>query len=383
MVSFNQLLAAQQLYQAQLLAKSNVVGVAIGYKDMKGENTGDLAIVALVERKLPRAALTDDDLIPQEFEGARTDVLEIGYVRAQTSPPLSPRDRWRPIIPAGVSIGHYLVTAGTLGAVVQDANTGEMMLLSNNHVFANANDAFIGDPILQPAATDKGLNPGDVVAKLERYQALRYHGDPITQPPPPVTPPPGNGGIEQPPTTPRPTSTCDITEVIIAFGNLLARLNGSDKRLVATSVSATAQTAPTIQAQTTIPENRLDAALAKPITPAMFSNEILNIGRISGIAAPQLGMQVRKSGRTTGTTQGMITQLNATIDVGYHTLAGPRTARFIGQVITTGISQGGDSGSLVVDANSQNALGLLFAGSGTASIFTPMQVVLDEMQIRF
>jgi hypothetical protein len=45
------------------------------------------------------------------------------------------------------------------------------------------------------------------------------------------------------------------------------------------------------------------------------------------------------------------------------------------------MSQGGDSGSLVVDGNSNKAVGLLFAGSTSTTIFSPIQVVLDGMNI--
>jgi len=49
---------------------------------------------------------------------------------------------------------------------------------------------------------------------------------------------------------------------------------------------------------------------------------------------------------------------------------GSKQARFTGQVITGPISQGGDSGSLVVDGVENKAVGLLFAGSNLSTIFT-------------
>ncbi|MDC7788293.1 hypothetical protein PQJ75_21055 [Rhodoplanes sp. TEM] len=47
------------------------------------------------------------------------------------------------------------------------------MILSNNHVLANENDAEAGDAILQPGAYDGGHRPGDVVAKLTRFVKLK------------------------------------------------------------------------------------------------------------------------------------------------------------------------------------------------------------------
>lgn len=407
---FGQLLEAQKRFQYQLLAKANVVGVGIGYKNAFGEPNDELAIVALVDRKKPATALHDSDKIPPEIQGVKTDVVETGQFYAQQAQPnTGARSAWRPVIPGGVSIGHYKVTAGTLGVMVRDRLTGAYLLLSNNHVLANSNDALIGDPILQPAATDRGINPQDVVARLERFVPLAYIGDPISppapvQPPPPSTPPPSPTQPPAPPSEPSApppspvqppapmpppaSSRCDIADAVVTLGNVLAALNGSDKRLSAMSVSA--QSAPpspvyatSVSAQMAIAENAVDCAVAKPLNVTMFSNEIRYIGRISGVLSPSLNARVRKVGRTTDYTEGTITLVNATVDVGYNTAVGPKTARFVGQVITSGMSMGGDSGSLVVDLSTGQAVGLLFAGSGTASIFTPIQRVLDALSVMF
>lgn len=379
MALFNQLLDAQKRFQLALLAKAGVVGVGVGYRDEQGEATDELAIVALVEQKKPIEALDPQDLVPRELEGARTDVYEVGVLRAQN---IGPRDRWRPVIPSGVSVGHPLVTAGTLGAMVRDTETGERLIVSNNHVLANSNAALVGDPVLQPAATDGGERPDDVVGTLLRFNTLRFIGETTPTPDPgpdpdpspdPGTPPSGGG------------SGCDITDAVVAFGNLLARLNGSDKRLTTTTAAAleTQQAVDPIRAQAAIPTNPYDCALARPSNPAMFSDEILEIGRISGTMSPQLGMQIRKTGRTTGTTQGVVNLLNATVDVSYSTARGLQTARFTGQCIASGMSQGGDSGSLIVAKDSTQAVGLLFAGSGISTIFTPIETVLRGMNITF
>ena len=111
----------------------------------------------------------------------------------------------------------------------------------------------------------------------------------------------------------------------------------------------------------------------------MFTGEIRSIGQVSGTKPPALGMRVRKVGRTTDYTEGTITLLNATVNVAYNTSKGSRTGRFTGQVITEAMSQGGDSGSLIVDMNENRAVGLLFAGSNLATIFTPIDRVLDAL----
>ena len=52
---------------------------------------------------------------------------------------LNPRERFPRPVPIGVSAGQPDVTAGTIGARVSDGS--EIYALSNNHVFANRNDA--------------------------------------------------------------------------------------------------------------------------------------------------------------------------------------------------------------------------------------------------
>lgn len=408
-MSTDQAREAQSHYQEDLLAKNNVVGVGVGYKESHGVNTGEVAVVVLVEEKKPLAALRDEDLIPRELDGLRTDVVEVGFLRAQQSA----RDRFRPIIPSGVSIGHFKVTAGTLGTLVKDRVSGELFLLSNNHVFANSNDALVGDAILQPAAMDGGNNPADHVASLERYLRLLFTDDrpgvqelvgPVpTKPneptPIPTDPTPIPNGeptpIPNPPVTPIPqpidSGAPGCLPLLITMINSAARMFGSQQRVAATTAHAlAAQTASaqavmpmpiSARAQNVQPENRVDAALARPINPGIFSDDIRTIGIVNEAKEPTLGMRVRKYGRTTEYTEGNIILLNATVNISYSTMRGTRTARFVNQVIAQGMSQGGDSGSLVVDAAENRAVGLLFAGSAQATIFTPIQVVLDALNI--
>jgi hypothetical protein len=363
-MSINDVFQVQAAFQDALLAKSNVVGVAVGRKN----ETGDLAVVTLVERKVPLAALSAEDVVPKQLNGVQTDVVEVGYLRAYASP----RDRYRPTIPCGVSIGHYKITAGTLGAIVTDRQTGEKFILSNNHVLANSNDALVGDPILQPGPVDGGQNPGDVVARLERFVKLHFVDEqPEPTPGPTPNPPPGGGGTG---------GGCDIANGLVAVINGVATLLGSNTRVATTSASAVAGPKPV--AATTTPsaqvvDNEVDCALARPVDPNMFTGDILGIGVVSGTKPVVLGQKVRKSGRTTGYTEGTVNLLNATITVAY----GDHQARFVGQVVTGPMSQGGDSGSLFVDGDENKAVGLLFAGSNLSTIFTPIDKVLNALNV--
>jgi hypothetical protein len=105
--------------------------------------------------------------IPTQIEGKRVKIIQAGpFHFLQTR-----KDRWRPMV-GGISIGHYKVTAGTLACMVKDKKTGEVKLLSNNHVFAlDIGDIKIGqkgDPILQPATYDGGTLD-DKVGELDRW----------------------------------------------------------------------------------------------------------------------------------------------------------------------------------------------------------------------
>ena len=82
-------------------------------------------------------------------------------------------------------------------------------------------------------------------------------------------------------------------------------------------------------------------------------------------------MLVKKTGRTTHFTTGRVTALNATVNVGY---GGGKVAKFVNQIITTDMSAGGDSGSLVLDWQNR-PVGLLFAGSSVATILNPIATV--------
>jgi hypothetical protein len=107
-----------------------------------------------------------------------------------------------------------------------------------------------------------------------------------------------------------------------------------------------------------------------------LSADILNIGVPKGILEAALGMQVQKSGRTTGYTLGEIEQIDVSSKVDY----GGKDAIFTGQLLAGGMSAGGDSGSAVLDMNG-SVIGLLFAGSANATLINPIQEVLAALRV--
>lgn len=132
-------------------------------------------------------------------------------------------------------------------------------------------------------------------------------------------------------------------------------------------------------------ENTADCAIAEIAEGAVLP-EICSIGRVAGTALPARELVVRKHGRTTGLTRGVITDVDADIRVDY---AAAGTALFINTMVirglppTTPFSDGGDSGSLIVDGE-RRACGLLFAGASSADLTfaNPIRTVLRRLRIR-
>ena len=75
--------AVQEKYEAELLSRANVLGVAVGLVQVDAHFTDEIALIVLVRRKLPLEQLARDDQIPRELAGVRVDIQEIGEPYAQ------------------------------------------------------------------------------------------------------------------------------------------------------------------------------------------------------------------------------------------------------------------------------------------------------------
>ena len=279
---------------SNLLTKQNVIATGVGYKVVNGQRTDTLCITCSVREKKPVSALRTTDMVAQDIDGIPTDVVETGVIRALRT------SRYRPA-PGGVSIGHRDITAGTLGCLVK--KDGETFILSNNHVLANSNNATKGDPILQPGPHDGGTLANDVIAHLESFVPIGF-GDSGGG---------GGGGGGG--------SNCPIANSVASLINMVPAAIGSNARLQAVTTRAT--------------ENRVDAAIAKPINLADVSADILDIGTLTGTIEGELGMAIKKSGRTTQFTTGVIEQIDVTVDVSY---GGSNVARFVNQFMAGAMS---------------------------------------------
>ena len=310
-------------------ALANVVGMGVGVKWRGGEPTGDPAVIVLVTQKLDKSALSKADLIPDELSGMQTDVLAIGYPFAYSAFPQGIRPvvqelttRVRPA-KGGYSVSHPDVSAGTIATCVYD---------------------------ILPEGTVTPPQPG--VGIPNRYYLLSNNhviansnaariGDPILQP-----------------------GTAD---------------GGRDP---ADRIANLTRFIP-IQLEPPVPlaeqNNLVDAAIAEgPFD--ILDREIYWTGHVRGWRLKEnitVGTLVQKTGRTTRYTTGRITVIDASVDVNY---GGGTVARFNDQIITTNMSAGGDSGSLVTTLDDV-AVGLLFAGSEVAMIANQIENVRALLRV--
>ena len=126
--------------------------------------------------RLQRRALEDHPVLTKIRERAKgeVDIKYVGRIQKLETPATLQRRR-RPLV-VGCSIGHFKITAGTLGCFVKDRATGEVLILSNNHVLANENNAQPGDAVIQPGKFDKGKVSSDTIGQLLRFIELKKTG---------------------------------------------------------------------------------------------------------------------------------------------------------------------------------------------------------------
>ncbi len=261
---------------------------------------------------------------PRELPDAVDGVPLIRRVSGRFMALSDPTKRLRPA-PLGYSIGHPSITAGTFGARVVDP-AGFVYLLSNNHVLANSNDAAVGDPTLQPGPFDGG-------------------------------------------------TSADKIGTLWAFNPIDFSFTGQNRMDAAISRSTTAEIGNATPA---------DDGYGTP-NSAIY-NDANGDGRFDNLSS-LLNLNVMKFGRTTKTTRGRITAVNATIEVCYEVLLifCVKSAYFVDQVVigSPGFSGGGDSGSLIVTDNAGfNPVALLFAGSSAETIANRIDLVLTHFGVR-
>lgn len=317
--TFNALQESQNEHESTLLDMQNVVGVGISTRVTDGEDTGEPSITVFVDQKMDLGALPKDQRVPKKIGTVTTDVVETGTIFAGEALGVEP------VVPAGGDIG-VQVLRNRIRPVEGGYSVGHYRITAGTYATAVYDaKAFPGVPQRYYV-----LSNNHVLANSNNAQI----GDPILQPGP------YDGG----------TVPADV----------IARLS----RFVPINFNPGAS-------------NYVDAAIAEGNFDTL-DREIYWIGYARGAVAPTLKATVQKTGRTTNWTTGVITAVNATVNVNY---GGGKIAKFVRQFLTTNMSAGGDSGSLVLDLENR-AVGLLFAGSASVTVVNDIRYVQLLLGIR-
>jgi hypothetical protein len=312
---------AKAAAEDRFMHRANVVGVGLGYKISKGESTATPSVMVLVSEKMPDSMLGSSDRVSKTVENVPTDVLQVGHLYAGGGSGSAVDD--------GLADALSTVDAQTLNGRVRPVRPG----YSVGHPKITAGTIGAGCYDLSPL-------PG----KPPRYYILSNNhvlansnnasiGDPIYQP----GPYDGGGPSD-------------------AIGRLA--------RFVPIKFDGSC--------------NYVDAAVAE-VPFDTIDRDIYWTGYPTTAAvAASVGMLVKKTGRTTNFTTGRVTAINSTVNVNY---GGGKVAKFCNQIITSDMSAGGDSGSLVLDWTNR-PVGLLFAGSPVATILNPIAQVQLALRVR-
>jgi hypothetical protein len=307
----------------QLFRDPNIVGMGYGRKIVYGNITDEPAVTIFVAKKMPKGILPTSKLLPRKIyiggDCINVDVVETGPIY-----PLAFTAKERPS-PSGISLGHPLITAGTLGCLVTDLTDGSLCILSNNHVIANENAGVLGDAIIQPGAADGGIVATDTIAALKRFQVINAAGN---------------------------TIDAAIAQVNTA-GDVVNQMKNN----------LMAVPSPTHPAVGLLFAGSSSRTIMNPIRDVLNN---LNIDFVNGgpgaIVDPDIGMNVEKVGRTTEYTSSSILEIDVSVSVGYNF----GTASFDNQITTSCMSLGGDSGSVVCMGGEGQEANQLDCGCGSS-----------------
>jgi hypothetical protein len=224
---------------------------------------------------------------------------------------------------------------GTLGALVQDEQKNQY-ILSNNHVLAESDQTQVGDTIDQPGLIDGACTPlSRAGSTLRPLASLRY------------------------------------------FVPLNAAQTNVDAALALAWPGAVDPSGSILE-------------LGPPGQDQMLSAAPPVAGRGEPLTAQNLGMNVVKSGRTTGLTCSSIDAVSLTVKVDYYKDCA-ETQPYATKIFTNQIGIGGshftdsgDSGALVLDASNAEPIALYFAGGTDGdghglSVANPIGDVLREL----
>ncbi len=307
-----------------ILQRKGVISVQEGVKKVGGLPTGDLCITVGVEKKIPKNEVLPHDLIPGEYFGIKTDVVEVPVIY-----PESRLGKMRPV-QGGISLcdANY-AAACTLGAVVKCKLTGRLVALTNNHCtgmlydtnYATPDRAYKSDfvkgiPMIQPSSSDGGSLHTSKLGVVLRAVPMIF----------------GLSAANQ-----CDSAICSIDELGAAWFSMYESYTG----------------------------------------PFLFA----------ATSALSEDLEVWKSGRTTGVRSGSIDVVSLSINVQYGTTDNDRAAFTdlikVRPLSHNNFSMGGDSGSCITAeiSGDEYIIGHHFAGDGTNGFAGQIEHVADQLNI--
>lgn len=171
---------AKSIFGKQLLDHPDIHGIGIGYNRKGNKKTKTLALVVHVYNKRPLDEIEESRRIKPRltfFSHKENNEVTVPVDIREKAPPRPEvncpdcdtdfEDRVRPV-PGGFSIGLDGVPGGTLGGYAWDKDTGQIVLLSNEHVLGSTS----GDTIIQPSSSDGGSSPADNLGEVVRSGTL-------------------------------------------------------------------------------------------------------------------------------------------------------------------------------------------------------------------
>ena len=159
----------------------NILGVGLSPANQdSGGSPGETVLTLYVAEatsveNAKQALLAGAGISEEAISDTPVNVVVTGIIDAQGA---LHRSKMRPA-PAGISVGHYQITAGTIGCFARGRTpprSNRVLILSNNHVLANSNSAHLQDNILQPGPYDGGHNPAERIAILEQFIPINFAG---------------------------------------------------------------------------------------------------------------------------------------------------------------------------------------------------------------
>jgi hypothetical protein len=210
---------------------------------------------------------------------------------------------------------------GTIGSLV--SRGGKLYILSNNHVLARSDLAAVGEDIIQPGLVDNNCRAAGTVTAANLSQYFNLEDDPL------------------------PNADAALAEIVPGAVDSLGTI----------------------------------AQLGGTAFDGQPTDGTPNPG--PGVA-PTIGRPVAKSGAATGLTCGSILAIDASINVEYQkgcNTGSTYTCNFTDQIdiADPGFSALGDSGSLIVTQDTADPVGLLFAGSASDTVASPVSLVEQQL----